>query len=312
MQDTQLSRNSFIMKTPQLPSPKLRKKLNIENEVWLKYENKHHYGSHKGRSIPVMIDEYHKTGSNSFVISSSGNAALAAIRTVISHNKNKPNDPISLQIFVGLKIDKSKLENLKSEIGSSKKIILDQVENAKQSAFSFEKSGAAKLIRGSTDSLAVIGYQSLASELSRIENLSAVFIPTSSGTTAEGLHAAFLTMNLNPEIHIVQTDTCHTLVSYFYSTENKPDLPVSTSPSLAGAIVDKIGFRKEAVKNAIKNSRGYGWIATNEDITEAITLANECGIGVSANSALSLIGLKKAILAGYKWKGPVVLLITGN
>jgi threonine dehydratase len=48
------------------------------SDLYFKREDLHQYGSHKGRSIPFMIDHYSGRGDRHFVISSSGNAALAA------------------------------------------------------------------------------------------------------------------------------------------------------------------------------------------------------------------------------------------
>ena len=68
---------SLQMITPQEPFPALAKAVGL-TDIYLKREDLHTYGSHKGRSIPVMIDHYLKEGSKNFAISSSGNAALAA------------------------------------------------------------------------------------------------------------------------------------------------------------------------------------------------------------------------------------------
>ena len=47
------------MKTPQFPYSKLAQSIGV-SEVYLKREDLDHYGSHKGRSIPVMIEIYEK------------------------------------------------------------------------------------------------------------------------------------------------------------------------------------------------------------------------------------------------------------
>lgn len=317
------------MKTPQLPVTALSLELGIPNEVWLKYENKHHYGSHKGRSIPLMIDEYRKNGVNSFVISSSGNAALAALRSVAAHNKNKSRAPLKLKIFAGQNIAGNKLQILKKEIEETKcgaivtesvkgydlndNITLEQVDNPKQSAMKFETENGAKWLRSSTDPIAAAGYQGLAEELAKIENLSAVFIPTSSGTSAQGLAEGFKSLEIHPQLHIIQTTTAHPIVSFLFESQNRklPDFP-KEEKSLAGAIVDIVGLRKSAVGEAVIASGGGGWIATNEDIKNAVALGKKIGVDLSPNSALSLVGLKKAISSGFRWDGPVVLLVTGE
>ena len=102
------------MKTPQDLAKNLQKKLNIKNDIYLKREDKHPYLSHKGRSLPVMIQKHHDSGHNDFCISSSGNAALAAILSIKEYNKKSEDNStkLSLQIFVGKNIDKDKLQEI--------------------------------------------------------------------------------------------------------------------------------------------------------------------------------------------------------
>lgn len=326
------------MKTPQLPTPKLAEALGITNEVWLKREDLHHFGSHKGRSIPLMIAEYHKSSISDFIISSSGNAALAAALAVQAHNKNQPNDELSLHIFVGENIDIDKLKNLK-KLADGKKLTLKQTADPKRQALNLEKSGQGKWLRQSTDDLALVGYHELAAELAKIINLSAVFIPTSSGTAAQGLHEGFKKLGINPQIHIIQTTSCHPMVEGVIARrtrlgEDDVAIPPSTEevrrqgdpdvarisllgmtqpPSLATAIVDKVARRKEKIMEVIKNSRGSGWIASNEEIISAIKLIKKTAqIEISPNSALSIAGLMQAVKSGATWNGPVVCLITGK
>ncbi len=293
------------MKTPQKPYGELAKKMGL-TELWFKREDLHPYGSHKGRSIPQMIKEYAKLGSTQFVISSSGNAALAAIIAVQKHNQNNPTH-VNLTVYVGQHIDAEKLTRLKKEITDTS-ITIEQVENPKQMAFQKDKSAEAKNLRQSTDDLALRGYAELADDLSKIPNLEAVFIPTSSGTTAQALGEAFQKMNLPIQIHIVQTTTTHPIAEAFDTTFTHSD-----ETSLAGAIVDKIAHRKDKVVEAIKNTHGSGWVITNTEIENAMNLVKEnTDFTLSSNSALSLAGLLKAQKNDWKWTGPVACLITGR
>lgn len=297
------------MKTPQTPSPTLATALGISTEIWLKREDKHHYGSHKGRSIPLMIATHHKNGAKHFVISSSGNAALAAIHTVQAHNKNKPTDLIELTIFIGQRIDAAKKTKLEEKIKDDTHVRLEQVETPKQAAIVFEKETKATLLRQSVDDIALLGYAELAKELAKIEHLAAVFIPTSSGTTAHGLAIGFSQLGISPQIHIVQTAFCHPIVEAI-----KPETKtIQAESSLANAIVDKVAHRKIAVTEAVAKSNGSGWVASDDEITQAIALVKETNdLTISANSALSIVGLEQANRAGAKWSGPVVCLITGQ
>lgn len=289
------------MLTPQTKSNNLAKALGLNTDLYLKREDLHPYGSHKGRSIPVMINKYVEQGVRDFVISSSGNAALAAAMYINEHNQNNPTAMLTLQIFVGEKVDPEKF-NLLTNTGNDK-ITITKVNNPKQQAFQIDKSGQAKLLRQSTDNTALIGYKELAEELNEIKNLAAVFIPTSSGTTAVGLEKAFTELGINPQIHIVQTTACHPMVSGEDFENN----------SIANAIVDKVAFRKKEVGEIIEKSSGNGWIANNEEILDTIKLVTETeNISLSPNSALAVVGLIQAIKSGLKFNGPVVCLITGK
>ncbi|NLZ96818.1 MAG: PLP-dependent lyase/thiolase [Candidatus Magasanikbacteria bacterium] len=294
------------MKTIQMPYSRLSRALGLEYDVYLKREDQHKYGSHKGRSIPLMIKKYFKEDNiTKFVISSSGNAAIAAVYAVQAHNRNNPIK-IKLTIFIGQNINPDKLKILLTIINDPN-IKLEQVEKPKQRAFQMDKSSEAKLLRQSTDDKALEGYLELAEELIKIPNLSAVFIPTSSGTTAEGLGNAFLNFKKNIQIHIVQTTSCHPMIEMIEKTKTIKE------KSLADAIVDKIAYRKENVAKIIEQTNGHAWIASNQEIKEVIELIkNTCQTKISNNSALSVVGLKQALEKKWKFSGPVACLITGT
>lgn len=308
------------MKTPQQSYPELSKALGLE--VYLKREDLHKYGSHKGRSIPQMIKKYAKGEPpkniqelvptyKHFVISSSGNAALAAIEAIQAHNRNN-GEPLSLRVFIGPNIDEQKFSRIRAVVNDPM-ISIEQVERPKQKAFQIEKNGEAKNLRQSTDDLALIGYHELADELNRIPNLQAIFIPTSSGTTAQALGEAFENISpstwggaQNPQIHIVQSSACHPM-SELFDTDFVPE-----KKSLAGAIVDNIAHRKDKVKDVVTASSGSGWTVSNEEIKSAQTLVKDtCNLLISPNAALSVAGLQKALKHGWTYDGVVVCVITG-
>ncbi len=294
------------MKTPQLSYPTLAQKIGIP-EVYFKHEERHHFGSHKGRSLPYMIEHYvKKQGVQNFVISSSGNAALAAILMVQQHNTNKPKEPpLTLRVFVGQRIDSTKFDLLK-KTAVDPHITIEQVPNPRQTAFKINAAGEAKSLRQSTDDVALTGYVELAKELSHIPDLGAIFIPTSSGTTAEALGKTFIECNHIPQLHIVQTTACHPMAGSFMKDD------IRTESSIAGAIVDTIAERKQNVLALLKTTQGSGWVVTDEEIQEAMKLVQDTiDMRLSPNSALAVAGLIKAKQQGWTWNKPVVCLITG-
>lgn len=293
------------MKTKQQEFPSLSKALGVSG-VYLKREDLHTYGSHKGRSIPLMIKTYAKEGKTHFAISSSGNAALAAVLATNAHNQNNPEKQIHLTVFVGKQIETKKLDFIKKHIITDQ-ITLEQVDRPKQEAFQLEKTGDTVNLRQSTDDTALVGYEDLAVELSKIPNLKAVFIPTSSGTTAQGIGQVFQQLKLPIQLHIVQTPACHPIADALGAEQ------VDASTSIAGAIVDKVAHRKQAVVDLVQTSNGAGWIVSDRDIETACKLTKEkTGVAISYNSALSVAGLQKAIAHGFSWDGPVAVLICGR
>ena len=124
-----------------------------------------------------------------------------------------------------------------------------------------------------------------------------------STTITPMLYIDGLMRELIRQIHIIQTPACHPMV--------KSPIPISSS--LATAIVDNVGFRKESVRKGVLESGGSGWIAINKDISEAKILVKKTeNIDVSSSSALSIAGLVQAIEKKWPFEGPVVCLLTGR
>ena len=292
--------------TPSERQPKLAAALGI-SELYFKREDLHPYGSHKGRSIPVMIELYRETGTHDFAISSSGNAALAAalyVRECNARNRDGIDKPISLDIYVGNHIAPHKLEKLK--VLEDERIRVLKRERPLQALGQAIEEGRTSL-RQSTDDLALAGYEPLAEELAAIKRIGAVFMGASSGTTAQALSAYFLENKLPIQMHIVQTSSCHPLADAFDNYESLEDR------SLADAIVDRTALRKNALTPLIRESGGRGWCASNEDIETALELAKKnTSTKVSPNSALSIAGAMQAAYTGYEIKGAVVCLICGE
>lgn len=300
------------MKTPQSSHPELAKAIGV-GMLYLKREDLHPYGSHKGRSIPKMIYNYVRDSATEFVISSSGNAALAAMMTVRDYNATA-DTPLTLTVYVGNNIPAHKLAHLQSL--TSSQITLDQVERPKQDAFQAAKKSGTINLRQSTDDAALFGYHELAFELTEILHLSAVFIPTSSGTTAEGVAEGFDETDVTPQIHIAQTTSCHPIADASPSPmrggqEGFDDVPEETS--LATAIVDNVAHRKARIVEIMKETHGNGWIITNKEIKQAIALVKQhTDIDISPNSALSIAAAKKAVESGWEFDGAVVCFVCGE
>ncbi len=292
------------MVTPQEKNEKLATALGVPL-IYLKREDLHPYGSHKGRSIPRMMDHYLDLGTSRFVISSSGNAALAAAR----HAKKLRADghDIALDIFVGTHADKDKVRAIESEIVPG--IRIETSTRPLQRLLEMTRMSPAVSLRQSTDDEALVGYYELALELLAIRDLSAVFVGTSSGTTIQGLGELFEREGRRIPLYAVQTTACHPIALGFEESARAQ----SRTPSIAGAIVDKVARRKKAVESVIHNSGGSALIVTDEEIRHAMSLFGvHAGIAVSPNGALALAGLIRAQSRGMTFSGPIALVICGK
>ena len=276
----------------------MAKALGLTVPLYFKREDLHPYGSHKGRSIPYMLEQYAKGGHTKFAISSSGNAALAAGLFLRDYNIKFTESPLWLEIYVGENISTAKFAMLNEQFANNDRIKIIKTDKPKQAVHVLNKKGEAKALRQSNDDLALTGYKRLVDELKELENVSAVFVPTSSGTTAQALAEGGL------PIYIVQPNSCHPIADLF-NTKCR----TVVEETLADAIVDIVALRKDKVHTLAKG----GYVVSNGKIKNAIKLAKiYTGIELSPNSALSLAGLIQALKTGRQPKGSIVCLITGR
>jgi threonine synthase len=294
------------MVTPQTSHPELAREIGVP-ALYFKREDLHPLGSHKGRSIPHMIDEQVAQGITHFAISSSGNAALAAVRYIVKLNSTGGHG-LTLSILVGKNINPSKKNWLLSEITDSR-ITLTETERPLQSLLNLIKGTKIASLRQSTDDSALVGYRTLAEELLAIPELSTVFIASSSGTTAQALSEHFLRLKKAVSVFIVQTAETAPLASEFDTSGTS--LPKEVS--LADAIVDRVAHRKIALSEALTQTGGGAFIAENTYISSAQKLLKEkAGIDATGNGSLSLAGLLKARAAGRTFSGAVACIVTGK
>lgn len=320
------------MVTPQISHEKLAKKLGLSSQLYLKREDLHPLRSHKGRSLPRMIEHYAKAGARDFVISSSGNAGIAAAMYCAKHNAEQPGDPYRLKVFIGRNIPDEKRRIL-SEYASGA-IQITQVDRPLQTFLQATKDPKVTGLRQSTDDVALEGYVELARELAKIPGLKAVFMPASSGTGAQGLYEGFKKIQAldadsvsgagfkMPQIHIVQTDSCHPIADALGASavgesegvlaKMRSMVSPKVQGSIADAIVDTVGHRKDALSKEVRESGGTAWIMTNDEIAKAVEVLREEGVLASPNGALAMAGISKALAAGWRWEGAVACVICGK
>lgn len=304
-------------KTPLIFSLILANKLHLaRSQLFIKREDENPTGSHKDRSVWPMSQSYLDEGKRDFVISSSGNAAISAAWYVRVQEKERNKDA-TLRVFVSPRMDPLKQVRLERAIGESDRICIEESDRPKHSAFQYAKKTGAVFLRASQDDRALMGYESLASELlEQVPDVGSVFIPTSSGTLALGLFEAYRNLSRRqlPELHIIQTARIHPIASVF----DQDFVPQESSK--ASAIVDNVAHRKVRVVRMVKETGGFGWVIQDQELEAAKDLFAQCvreepalvGIEPGFDSLLSLAGLMKALRKGWVCEKSAVMLFTGR
>lgn len=295
------------MVTPHQELTLSQKDLGLNQKVYAKREDMHPYGSHKGRSIPVMIEEGIKKGHSRFVLSSSGNAALAALRCFEKLQEKPETKTIALVILVGKKIPSEKLLLLHETLHKVTNCTVEQVDRPLQSLKNYEAEGYYSL-RQSTDDTSLIGYGTLAEELLTIPNLKHVFLPCSSGTTAQALAQYFSRTGKEITLHLAQTSSCHP----FFDSVNGHNQQATDEISIADAIVDIVGHRKPSLLPFLSNKQNSVGIISNEEITLAMLMLSHESINVSPNGALAFALLQQSLKSKWEPCGSVAILICGR
>jgi threonine dehydratase len=291
--------------TPLEQYKELAEKIGVPN-LYFKREDLHKYGSHKGRSIPFMIEYYYKKGDRKFAISSSGNAGLAGAKYAVEFN-SKNEDKIFLDIFVGANINEHKLQSLKQLESENSTNIRVLIKERPLQALNQAITEGYRSLRQSTDDIALSGYISLAQELSKQTKLGAVFIGTSSGTTAQALAQYFIENKIQAQVHIIQTSSCHPIADQFENYDGPQD------KSIADAIVAQTTERMPKLVTLINQTGGFAWVSSNDDIRQAKELVSKYAhLDISNNSALSVSGLIQSIYRDWKIDGDIVCLICGE
>jgi threonine dehydratase len=257
--------------------------------VSFKREDDNPSGSYKDRGTAYKITQLKQQAVKRAVISSSGNAAISFLLYGSAAG-------IAIDALVSPQINPHKLQKLQLlAADSNHKIHIDA--HARQLAAKLTAETGAVNLKASTDPLMPIGYRSIGLEIID-EQFSDIFIATSSGTALVGIAKAL--SGTQCRIHACQTSSVHPITG-----ELDQDLPAAEPLSLADAITDRIGLRKDQVLRICGNN---GWVLSNHQIQSAYDLANsQLENKISYTSALAFAGFLKAKAAGRVGTKPLVI-----
>jgi threonine synthase len=184
--------------TPLLELPDLAAELGLAS-LGLKREDLNPSGSHKDRGVLYQVARHHRPGSRTtFVLSSSGNAAVAAAAATARSGDR-------LVAFVAPGTNHAKRAKLLA-IGA---IVVETVKPINFARYAARVFGLVDL-RGTRDPIASIGYRSLAGEIAEARpEVSAVVTFSSSGISLRGIDDGFEALNgPRPALWAVQAGEC--------------------------------------------------------------------------------------------------------
>jgi threonine dehydratase len=251
-------------------------------------------GSWKDRGTEYKLEQLLKLGIYEVVLFSSGNALIS----LLEFAKKIPN--FKVHAVVSKNITEVKLARIQSLINENANHVLYISENPKKEAISISAKLKIPNLRISIDNDIVKGYWSLGEEIGKFLksqkefkqqtiNQVCLFIPASSGTAAvgcaEGIFSILEEEFLMPRIFICQTQSVHPFAN---------EIVINDEKSLADAIVDTVGLRKEQIHKIVKTTNGRVLIIDNEYLRlakeEYKRLSNS---DASYNSLLSFAGFLK-------------------
>lgn len=271
------------------------------DSLLLKCEQANPTGSVKSRGIVWQVLSLLEQGETHAVLSSSGNAAIAA-----AYYADKAG--IMLHIFVAPNIEPVKHDALKK---TNHEVI--QTEMPIQAAQKYAKEHAFPFIRQSLSIDATQGFRAIAYELQEqmgefslsLEDTS-IFVPVSSGTTFVGLYEGLQDLGLNnlPQLHIVQTSAVHPLASQYDQMFKRK------ARSIAGGIIARETSREDTIHRAIQETQGSGWVVDDTMITEQKHWLIDLNLNVSNEGAAALAGQRKACAQGFPLNTYSIILLT--
>lgn len=260
-------------------------------DIILKREDQNPTGSLKDRGMAFLVSKAWSQGFESFVLSSSGNAAISAVNYC-------QKAELKLKIFVSPKIDKNKLLVLRQM-----QVDMSIDDRPLTMAGRFARKNNFYNLRPSINQFGSEGYQTISYELAEgNQAINDIFIPVSSGVNLLGIYQGFKKTKVLPRLHLCQSSAVCPLSALF----DRDFLPEEVS--LATALVAKHSPLRQQVLRAVRESGGTGWIIGNEQIELTDKILREQKIETSAEGALALAAVEKARKNGWQIKRGVCLL----
>ncbi|MEE2830460.1 MAG: PLP-dependent lyase/thiolase [Myxococcota bacterium] len=262
------------------------------SRLFLKREDLNPSGSHKDRGLLYQVVRHAPQGGVTFVLSSSGNAAVSAAAACrITGNR--------LVAFVSPDTDASKLARLRAS-GATVLSCSKPINFARYAARVF---GLPDL-RGTRDPCASIGYRSLAGEIhAALPQRGALFTFSSSGISMEGIADGFHRSGKMPALWSVQSGECLGLVRAI-----EPEVAADPS-SPAGRLGIRNPPHAGELAQRLLDSGGGALAVMGAEVRAWSQRLTERGLKTSAEGAAVLAGIEAT--RGLESE-TVVAILTGS
>ncbi len=242
--------------------------------IWLKREDLNPHGSHKDRSLAYQVSLASQRGAKELVISSSGNAAIAAAAYCRLAK-------IKLWAFLAPSIPRQKFLAVK-ELGAT--IVLSR--RAMRLANYLAQKKKLENLRPSINDRSIEGFQTLGFELfEQAEKILPIFTYVTSGSSLIGLAQAFQKLKtagcleVSPRLNAVHSQA---LVAA------GPKAFDESGTSLAGTGGIRRTRRAGQIAAALKFSGGRSWLISETDILKAARFLSQRNIKTSFEGCASL------------------------
>ncbi len=277
--------------TEALAAPDLAVELGL-GSLTLKREDHNPSGSHKDRGVLYQVARHHRPGERrTFVLSSSGNAAVAAAAACA-----RSGDRLIAFVAPGTAHAK------RTKLLARDAIVVETVKPINFARYAARVFGLVDL-RGTKDPLASVGYRSLAGELHEAGPVDALFTFSSSGISMRGLDDGFQRLGVAPALWSVQAGECLGIVR-----QTAPDTPLEP-----GCPAGRLGIRNPpdapALAARLLETGGGAVAVTTEAILRWRGRLRGIGVETSAEGCAVLAGVEG--VADRVAGGHVVAILTG-
>lgn len=281
------------------PADELGRALGIP-ALRLKREDHSPTGSHKARCLSLLCSALVASGGRQAVISSSGNAAVAAAAYA-------PLGGIRVLSLLSPRTPRVKLTRLRGYPGLT--VLSDHPIALLHHAA--RRWNLADL-RGSVNSLAPNAYRGIAAELVETSPLAAVFLFSNSGASALGLAQGFQQLLLpqdRPGLHVVEGNPGGEMTRAWYPGAQ----PSPGTESHLGDLGSRRSRLSPAVRRAVRASGGRGWRVGAAEASEVKAIAEDHGVRTSWEGLATLAAMRQAAATGEVSRdGSWIAVLTGD